>query len=242
MTLRHISFFLLLASTNVSSATTIDFETTPTGETPIDNTLLTSAYTVDGVTVTFSIDTGNGPTAPVFEFAGDSDPISGFGTTLPSGQTNGPTDTAADGFADRLGQWFLRPETNAGGQNLKLSVEYTSTSGPITAASGEIWDIEGREDPDSYEQWEVTAFDASGTVLAVETSPKGTDIWSPFDGRPWRFEFSGLSDISRIEANYVGNVPAGIAFDNFTPTTVPEPTSFAWACLAAMILRRRRTR
>jgi hypothetical protein len=58
------------------------------------------------------------------------------------------------------------------------------------------------------------------------------------------FAFSGLSaGIDHIEITFIGTKPAGIglAFNNFYPTTVPEPAAgmVLMVCVAGLNRRRR---
>ena len=108
----------------------------------------------------------------------------------------------------------------------------------MTAASGEIWDI------DRSEQWLVTAYDSGGSLLDSILSPAGEGGFDPLDGQPWTFGFSKLSDISEIQLRYVGgSSTVGLAFDNFIPTSVPEPsTVFLLAAGALGLIRRRMVR
>ena len=103
---------LLLLGT-IGMADLVDFETTPGGGTPVDNSELTSPY-VSGigpnqVSVSFFFDTngnnvydpGTTDALPIFEKAGDSDSIFGF-------VGSGGNDVADPGFAAQLGNFFLR--------------------------------------------------------------------------------------------------------------------------------------
>lgn len=234
------------------AAALIDFETTPLGVTPTDDQVLpfTSPYTFPGLQVSFGIDSNSDGIVdanPVFEHVGmdpGEPPNGGF-----SG-SSGP-DTADPGFGAQLGQYFLR--SHAPGSDFgKLVISYLS-SFPVTAASGEIWDIDGTftpgtTNPFDTEEYTVTAYDPANNLLATQVSPLGTlnSAFAPLDGQPWTFSFSGLSaGISRIEVDFTGSKAAGIglAFNNFNPTgVVPEPSTLLLAVAAAALATLRRKR
>ena len=234
--LRYSTLLTLAVSVLASSslaAGLIDFETTPAGATPADDAALlsTTPYSMGGVDISFGLDTnsdGSIDTNMAFEqvgtFAGEA-PDAGFAGS-------GGLDTPDVGFESQLGDWFLRGPVGASDFGLFV-IQYTSAL-TITAASGEIWDIDGNpnSDPPRTEEYTVRAYDAAGNLLATEVSPLGTlsTMTAPLDGRPWTFSFSGLSaGIDRIEVDFTGTKTSGIglAFNNFHPTqaAVPEPTS-----------------
>ena len=128
----------------------------------------------------------------------------------------------------------------------RFVIQYTSTF-PVTAASGEIWDIDGNPQNSTTEEYTLQAFDASSALLATIVSPLGVidTPTAPLDGQPWVFAFSGLSaGIDHIVITFTGTKPAGIglAFNNFNPTAVPEPASAALLAggLALVVVRLRR--
>jgi hypothetical protein len=233
----------LLATTALVSqatASVIDFETDPFGNPPIDNTSLSrfTPYNIGGLQVSFGFDTNSDnilDSDGLFEQTGTypGDPISAF-------QGSSGIDTPDPGFGPQLGNWFLQSPT-PGQQFGRFVIQYTS-SFPVTAASGEIWDIDGQPSNGTTEEYTVQAFDSTNTLLATIVSPLGVlDSFSaPLDGEPWVFAFSGLPSpgIDHIVITFTGTKPAGIglAFNNFYPTTaVPEPSSVA-LCLAGASL------
>jgi PEP-CTERM motif len=244
-----------LAATWASAASIIDFETTPAGFTPVDDAPLSSLtpYVFPGLQISFGLDTnGDGivDTDTVFEHAGldpGEPPNGGF-----SGSA-GP-DTADPGFTAQLGNWFLR--SPVGGSDFGLLVITYSSTSPVTAASGEIWDIDGTATfpggPGDTEEYTVRAYDSSNNLLATQVSPLGTltSAIAPLDGEPWVFSFSGLSPgIAQITIDFTGTKTQGIglAFNNFYPTdaAVPEPATgllFAGGASALLVWNRRRLR
>ena len=245
--IRSLALGAWLLASSPTWAALIDFETTPGGGVPTDdgNLPVGSPYNVAGVQVSFGFDldsNGAVESDAVFEHAGldpGEPPNGGF-----AGSSG--TDTADPGFAAQLGNWFLRsplPGANFG----KFVIQYTS-SAPVTAASGEIWDIDGNQQAGTTEQYTLQAFDSTNALLATIVSPLGVldSAIAPLDGQPWVFNFSGLSaGIDRIVVTFTGTKPAGIglAFNNFNPTA-PEPTSatLAAAALAANLASRRTNR
>jgi hypothetical protein len=233
-------------------AAIIDFETTPAGITPTDDMPLSrfTPYVFPGLNISFGLDTnsdGTVDTNAVFEHAGldpGEPPNAGF-----SGSSG--TDTADPGFTAQLGNWFLR--SPVGGSDFGLLVITYASSFTVTAASGEIWDIDGTRQPGGppgfTEEYTVRAYDSANNLLATQVSPIGVLVsaFAPLDGRPWVFSFSGLSaGIAKIPIDFTGTKLAGIglAFNNFNPTgaAIPEPTSSALVLmtLAISALQRKR--
>lgn len=242
-----------LAATGTHAAL-IDFETTPGGGAPSDDLSLPlgSPYTfasIPGLQVRFGIDANSDgvvETNSVFEHAG-LDPFE-----PPNGGFSGSagTDTADAGFAAQLGNFFLRGPT--GGADFGIFVITYSGTTIVTAASGEIWDIDGTAlSPGGTgftEEYTVLAYDSANNLLATQISPLGTvtSAIAPLDGQPWVFSFSGLSaGISKITIDFTGTKPNGIglAFNNFNPTAgVPEPASLLLAAMATAFIALRRRR
>ena len=175
--------------------------------------------------------------APALEKKGN-DNIAGF---VNAGSGN---DVAEAGFfdeangityADRLGNYFLRTG-GLNGNGGSLLISYTEGT---SAASGELWDIDGNRNffgsgSDRTEQWEVQALDANGSILESLISPEGNEANGPLDGKPWLWSFNrDQADVKAIRFVFTGNSPArsvGLAFDNFSAFSVegedvPEPAS-----------------
>lgn len=239
-------------ATVVQATPLIDFETTPAGVPPVDDLPLSflTPYTYPGLQVSFGIDAnsdGTVDTNAVFEHAGldpSEPPNAGF-----SGSSG--TDTADPPYAAQLGNWFLRAPV--GGSDFGLFVINYSGTFTVTAASGEIWDIDGTATfpggPGDTEEYTVRAYDSANNLLATDVSPLGTltSALAPLDGEPWQFNFTGLTaGIAKITIDFTGTKQAGIglAFNNFNPTGVtPEPTACTLLLLGAAMgtaVRRRR--
>lgn len=145
-------------------------------------------------------------------------------------------NTAAPGYEDQLGDWFLTNDRTQAGSN-SILIEYDNS---VTAASGEIWDIDGRSNGNG-EQWLVSAYDENGNLIGSAESPLGIrpGAQGNLDSRPWLWSFSVTdgSEISAISMQSVGDVTNGpVAFNNFatssptnnlisspTPVTVARP-------------------
>ena len=106
-------------------------------------------------------------------------------------------DQAAPGFEDQLGDFFIRSAGAAGTHWDSFIIEYDAPTA-VTAASGEIWDID--RGAQGWELFYVSAYDDLGNLLATETSPQGMYEHNPatLDAKPWAWTFSGLSDIDKI--------------------------------------------
>lgn len=106
-----------------------------------------------------------------------------------------------------------------------LSIKYEEAT---SAASAEVWDIDGPE------QYKVTAFDANENELASVTSPVGG-----LDGEPWAWSFDvGAANIAQIDVEFIGSKTLrGFAFDNFNSTEAnPNASTHAAPLPAALPL------
>ncbi len=245
-----LALALFTATSPAFGVALIDFETTPGGGTPTDDGVLPFAtpYTLGGVQIAFGFDSNTDGVVdgdPRFERTGT---FPGEGTNIGFQGSSG-TDTPDSGFGSQLDNWFLRSPV-PGSDFGHFIIKYASTSGPVTAASGEIWDIDGNTQFGVVltEEYTVIAYDSANNLLATQVSPLGvlSTAIAPLDGRPWTFGFSGLTaGIDHIVVDFTGTKPDGIglAFNNFYPLSVPEPTSAAmmlFGTFASLCLKRRR--
>lgn len=196
-----------------SLAGIIDFEVTSSAETPTDNGIIhfNDDFIADGVAVRFGFDSnfdGILDTKAVFEQAGNKDAGKDTGFV---GFAKG-RDQAAPPFESLLGDFFLRQSEPYKPFGV-FTILYNANS-PVTQASGEIWDIDGKKN--KTERFLVKAFNDT-ELLAIIESPLGID--STLNGKPWIFGFTGLSDITKIEITFTGSKTQGIglAFNNFSP-------------------------
>ena len=240
--IRIIGYFCALLITLNANAGLIDFESTALGEMPTDNGTIefSDVFMADGVSVRFGFDTNSDgilDTKAVFEAAGNTD----AGNDTGFWGINGARDVAAPGYTALLGNFFLR-QSNPYQPFGTFIILYEADS-PVTAASGEIWDIDGGN---YTEQFLVQAFNGA-TFLDSILSPLGEDL--TLNAKPWAFGFSGLSDITQINITFTGSKTSGIglAFNNFSPiediselVNIPEPSSFVIFALGIMGLALRR--
>ena len=242
----------LLLTVSFAGASLITFDTDPNGNTPNDDTDLTSPYCVDGLQVSFGfylsgVD-GSLSNAVFEKTGGDSSQNSGFWNE--QGYSGTRYDTADPGYQQKLGDYFLRQPTgysDFGTFRIQYSRANGSSTALPTAASGEIWDIDGTSSFRS-EQYIVTAYGSSGNtnVLASLTSPLGED--QTLDGRPWVFKFTDLAGgIDHIDIDFIGSKTSGIglAFKNYSPTSaVPIPNA-VWllgsGLLGLLCIRRKKS-
>ncbi len=237
---------LFLAGEVPATAQLITFETAPDGATPVDDSLLSTPYNITGGTVRFFYDlNGNNhfdsgtDALPAFEVAGN-DAVNAFSSAWDSS-----ADTARPGYSAQLGNYFLRtagvgPTGDLPPEPPGPFIAQCITAGTITAFSGELWDIDGNSG--GTEQWRVEVLDSSNNVLASELSPVGTDQnANSLDSLPWVFSFDNLpSNAESVRLTFIGTKEhgAGFAFNNFSVTVVPEPSTLMLLALGSLGLLR----
>lgn len=208
-----------------ASATLINFENGPS-KGLVDNDAVTNQYMSEGVTFTgaFLEATGDSSLPPP-----DTNPQAFF---------NDVTGKWDDPAAPGLGNWFLRSAgevSSRGGMGVYLTVVYAT---PVTAASGQIWDIDGSAS--DTEQWSVNAY-AGGILVASVMSPLGnTKDDTSLNGKPWTFDLPSTTPFDRIEFEFIGSKTRGVglAFDNFNTSalSVPEPAALGMFGLGALLI------
>ena len=169
---------------------------------------------------------------PVLEASGP-DGSDGF-----ANQTLGVADTPMAGYFPVLGFFFLR-QPSPGSVPPPFIIDY-NTAQTISALAGEIWDIDGMPGQGDTEQWAVQVLNAAGSPLAGQPSPLGDS--SALDGLPWTFTFSGLpAGVDKVKITFVGSKTSGLglAFNNFSPVDVPEPSTILLFSLGGAVLRSR---
>jgi PEP-CTERM motif len=241
--LASVLLLVALSLAGVAQSALIDFEQTPAATTPIDDSQLTTPYSIPGGNVSFFFDNNANNT---FDAGVDDYPVfEHIGTDGNDGFQNGGLgvqDTATPPFGPQLGSFFLRGPVGFAVPR-PFIVDY-NTGITITALSGEIWDIDGASQ--ATELWNVEVLDNANNVLASQLSPLGNS--SALDGKPWVFAFTGLPlGVDKIRITFLGTktMGVGLAFNNFSPTeAVPEPASIVimglgGAGLLAIRLRRR---
>lgn len=212
----------------------IDFESTPGGGSPTDDGLLSTPYPLaGGGDVRFFFDTNSNN---VYDAGTDIDPaFEHTGNETNNGFSNdalGVPDTAAPGYESQLGFWFLR-HPSPGSVPPRLIVDY-NTAQTITDLSGEIWDIDGQSQ--ATEAWRIDVLNASNSILATYFSPVGAD--GTLDAKPWVFALTGLpAGVDKLRIGFIGTKTSGLglAFNNFSPLSVPEPSTALLACAGSLM-------
>lgn len=215
----------------VGKASVIDFETLPDGSSSIDGYQLgiDETFSVDNVDISFGFDSNNDGIADlnaIMRRVGSNQ--SGF-----SNDRAGKSNIAASGFENQLGQFFLASPVHSDNV-FPLIINYSSDD-LVTAASGEIWDIDGTGG--STERFRVEAYNEDQELLDTILSPLGNSL--ALDAKPWTFGFSDLDGISQLKIFFTGSKTSnlGIAFNNFSPTSdlsvVPEP--FEWMLIVLVL-------
>ncbi|MBK8167780.1 MAG: hypothetical protein IPK64_17690 [bacterium] len=213
--------FAVLAT--AASAQVIDFETLPGGAPTGDQQLISNQYAPYGVTFELLDRTTHLPIgAPRIAKVGA--PLTAFEGCL-------AVDTPHAHLG--LGQSFLTDGTSLGVEG-DLRITYST---PVLFASGVILDVDCRVDGGApCEQWTITAHDGSGAVVGTvvldgPAGPPNAGCLSPANGpgdsdaMGWTLGGAGVL-ISSIEIRYTGSATnVGLAFDQFSVATQPEPVT-----------------
>jgi hypothetical protein len=242
--MKLLSVLLAFALTQAAyGIQTFDFETTPTGDLPTDNTQLQTTYAVNGGgNVRFFFDANGNNT---FQAGVDEYPaFEQIGLNTPDGFENtnlGLWDVAAPGFEAQLGNFFLI-DSNGMTPPPPFIAAYDGTLA-ITELTGEIWDIDGATGRGT-EQWLVDVLNSSGQVIATTTSPLG-QFHGPnsLDGKPWTFDFTNLpAGAESVRLTFIGTATSGVgyALNDFGIATVPEPASVMLLAVGGLALAIRR--
>ena len=244
---------LLLGASTASHAMLIDFETTSTGGTPVDDSAVTGTFTNGLVAVEVGFDTDGDLTRDIdatFEAVGDTDSAEfGYFNGGPSGPKDEPNTVGA------MGDYFLRSTGFPADTTQDFIIDYVNPDG-TSALTAQIWDIDGRDasagtpDPNAFESWMVSAYGQTGNLLDTLLSPVGNDGENgALNGEPWEFAFDSATlgeNVYKVVIEYTGTADdVGLAFDNFNAdadAVVPEPTTLALMGIgfAAMGMRRRK--
>ena len=238
--MRHLSSLTLIATLSlgsVVSAALIDFE--DAASYGGDNAAISASYfDSKGVSITaFAGDNESSATQAVLSFEAEGrDNTDGFWSSSQE------RDVA---YAGDLGDFLLKAGTTdlsyGKSRYFRMDIEYNDAT---SAASGEIWDIDGKE------QYQVTAFDSSGTTLGTLVSPVGNLNAMPW---AWSFDMGESEVISKIEVDFISTESTlrGFAFDNFNATEanpnasvhaapLPPAAPVALAALAVCAVARRK--
>jgi len=230
------SLFLFSAAGESQANDIIDFEMIP-GDTAEEGLLIDDQFlSTHGVTFRLEGTTAKPRLAkvgePVYAFAG-----------YPN---DDGADTPAPDQAFDIGDFFLTDDAAIGLWHA-LIIEYAT---PVSAASGHIIDIDGAATGQSgwhfgeNEQFTVEARASNGDILDSVILTAGDPLTGDGMVTPWWFDI-GTEEIHSIRIDYTGTKPesyVGLAFDNFSPSEVPEPASLSLLLIgagAAMLLRRR---
>jgi hypothetical protein len=200
----------------------IDFETLPDGTPTTDQQEIGLEYAAMGVTFTL-IDAAGDP-------AGTPN-IAKVGSPLTAFESCNGDDTPLPGQG--LGNSFLTDDTSVGHSG-DLLITYAS---PVAQVAGVILDIDCRDCTNEgtcgdCEQWTIEARDAGDNVIDTfvidgpvgPPSPPCFDTTGPGDAvaSGWFFDHA-TADIASVVIRYTGTATGvGLAFDNFTPASIPE--------------------
>jgi len=224
----------------------VDFETTASGATPVDDQEVLGSFTDGTTTITFGYDTTDdlliNRNARFESRTNGADSIFSYTTNSPSNPAQNPDlDLSA---TNEGGDWLLREPKGsetpgaslAGGD--RFIIDY---SGVLpNSASGQIWDIDGDE------TFRVEAFDSTGLLIATVLPTPGIDPGQPGsrNGLSTTFIFDNLSSpIAKIGITIDSvSFGGGFAFDNFNATAVPEPGMLSLIAMGSILLVTRRRR
>lgn len=212
-----LGFVCAIVTPGLVLAQAIDFETLPGGASTTDQQLISDQYEADHGVRFDLVD-------PVTLLSIGSPQIAKVGAPTTAFEGCG-ADTPLPGQG--IGDLFLTDDNTINNQAGTLLLTYND---PVAQAAGAILDIDRRTGP-TFEEWTVEALDATMTVIdtVVLTAPNGISECGGAngfgDGRAFGFLFDhATADIHFILLRYTGTAGSiGLAFDNFTPTTIPPP-------------------
>lgn len=184
-----------------AQAQLIDFESIPGFGAPVDGMSISNQFE-SSAGVSFSLENGG---SPVIAQVGD--PRTAF-----QGFNSLPDQPAPDVPA---GQFFLTDDGFIAGPPETLIVTYSS---PVRACSGILIDIDGTE--------EFTVFARGATGSELEHQVLFANNQLDGSGTLWSFD-RAQQDIYSIRIAYTGSQTSGVglAFDHFSVSTVPEPST-----------------
>ncbi len=221
----RLSLSLVAAALTASAhAQSIDFETLPDGSPIIDEQFISDEFEAD-FGVRFDL-VDPGTLSPI-----GSPQIAQVGAPQTAFNGCGP-DTPLDD--QQVGSFFLTDDTTISNIAGTLLLTYSS---PVAQSAGVVLDVDRRAGG-TFEEWTIEALASDMSVLEtrVITAPVGPDTCSnaqgPGDATAIGFVFDRANaDIHFIVLRYTGTAASGIglAFDNFSPTTIPDAPSVTLA-------------
>jgi hypothetical protein len=200
----------------------IDFECNPADGQPFgDGEFVTNQYNVSPWFVTFSLIGAPAGTGPMIAKVGS--PQTAFqGPSRSDSCTAGTTQDDMPAAGQNVGCFFLTDD----GINRPLAYGLLITyQNGVRQAGGDLLDVEP-----CCESWQITALDQNQQVLA-STQVSWSDAGAG-DGvaTTWSFDLDSLptppsESIRYIRLEYTGdtNHNVGLAFDNFSPSSLPVP-------------------
>lgn len=207
---------LALCAAAVAPAQTIDFETLPNGAPTTDLQEISTQYAAAPFGVSFEVvDRNTGAFLAYPKIAKVGAPRTAF-AGCPN--NNGPDTPASNaGVCDS----FLTDDDALGALG-SLKLIYTV---PVARASAVLLDVDSYNG--QFEEWTITAYDASGAVVdstVVHSSTATPCGGYPGNGTasPWSVQSpTGAAEFVTILLAFTGTAPVsgvGVAFDNFTPS------------------------
>lgn len=202
----------------LTNAQVIDFEDPrfKEGDTLFDQ------YSGGDCGVTFYLDSAYSNSHPVIAQVGDQG-SSYFAFQGPDGTECGQALTDVDMPAPNqgVGCKFL---TDDGNVNTTLNTVVVVWDDNTLACSGYLLDIDGDVPNNLYEIWTISAYDATGLLLASQTID-ATDPGTG-DGIATYWEFSGIGPIKSVSfvPSGGGSFGFGLALDNFSTCSLQEQT------------------
>lgn len=204
----------------------------------------------DKVTTEYKQSDGIAFFSGILEKVGDNGP-NGFLNDVSGNWDDPVTNTPVPPQGLGLGNWFLRSDgliTDRGGEGVYLRIGYVDF---VTAASGQVWDIDGNSSQGS-EAWAIKAYmdnnngDYSDDQLVASISSDEYSVTgntNSLNGQPWNFSLSSGQAFNRLDFVFTGSKETGVglAFDNFNYDsaaiiTTPTPAAIWLFALGVVCL------